>query len=155
MIEEPATVIAVEGQIARVTPLRRASCGQCAAQGGCGVGALAHYMGRRQPELMVENALGAEPGDTVVIGLRDDALLAGSLLVYALPLGSMLLGAAMAAPLGAGMASDVLVLIGGIAGFGIGALAARWRLRCAALRQRVEPVMLRTTEDADERDPAM
>lgn len=150
MIEEPAIVNAIEGNIARVTPLRRASCGQCAAQGGCGVGALAHYFGRRQPELMIENTLDVEPGDTVIIGLRDDALLAGSLLVYALPLGAMFLGAAMAAPLSAGGPSDVFVLIGGITGFGIGALAARWRLRCAALRQRVEPVMLRTTtEDLD------
>lgn len=149
MIEEPAIVNEVEGNIARVTPLRRASCGQCAAQGGCGVGALAHYFGRRQPELMIENTLGVERGDTVIIGLRDDALLAGSLLVYALPLGSMLAGAALAAPLGAGTASDVFVVIGGISGFAIGALAARWRLRCAALRQRVEPIMLRTTEEAD------
>lgn len=153
MIEEPATVVAVEGETARVSPLRRASCGQCAAQGGCGVGALAHYFGHRQPQLSVPNKLGAVPGDTVIIGLRDDALLSGSLLVYALPLGSMLIGAALAAPLGGGAASDVLVLIGGMAGFGIGALAARWRLRCAALRQRVEPVMLRTTEDQDDRDP--
>lgn len=149
MIEEPAIVNAVEGNVARVTPLRRASCGQCAAQGGCGVGALANYFGRRQPELMIENSLGVQPGDTVIIGLRDDALLAGSLLVYALPLGAMLAGAAIAAPLGVGMASDVFVLIGGITGFALGALAARWRLRCAALRQRVEPVMLRTSEDWD------
>jgi len=149
VIEEPAIVNAVTGNTARVTPLRRASCGQCAAQGGCGVGALASYFGRRQPELLIENTLGVEAGDTVIIGLRDDALLAGSLLVYALPLGSMLAGAAIAAPLGAGVASDVLVLIGGGTGFGVGALAARWRLRCAALRQRVEPVMLRTSEDWD------
>lgn len=144
MIEERATVVEVRGPDVLVTAERSSTCGQCAARRGCGTSALADYLARRQPLLLVENTLDARVGDEVRLALDEGALLTGSMLVYAVPLGVMLLGAATGDRLAAGVGGspDGFALVGAIIGFALGGLWTRWRLRSALLRRRVRPAML-------------
>lgn len=85
-LEEQASVIRVEGDLAWVETRRQSSCSACLAEPGCGTGQMSKLLGRRQTEMSAINRIGAKPGDTVIIALRGDALLSSSLLVYLLPL---------------------------------------------------------------------
>lgn|GEM_PF-7121389 len=82
---------------------------------------------RGQPVVMAGNVSGEglAAGDTVVLGLRDDALVSASLLIYLLPLGLMLL-ASLSAHLLLD-AADGLVAVAGICGLlaGFGWVARR------------------------------
>ncbi|MGM0594512.1 MAG: SoxR reducing system RseC family protein [Pseudomonadota bacterium] len=91
MIEQSAHVVALEGEFAWVETERQSSCSSCATK-GCGTGALSKVLGARRQRLRVANPVGAKTGDTVVLGIREEALLQGSLMVYILPLILMLAG---------------------------------------------------------------
>jgi sigma-E factor negative regulatory protein RseC len=91
MIEEAALVVATEGEEAWVETSRRSSCGSCEAK-GCGTGALSQVLGRRSQRLRVQNPIAAAPGEAVVLGISESALLKGSLAVYLVPLLALLAG---------------------------------------------------------------
>ncbi len=90
MIEERARVIRIEGAYAWVETRRESACGRCAVRSGCGTATLAKVLGRRRTRLRVLNPVGAVSGDEVDVGIREQALLRGSLAVYAVPLLSMI-----------------------------------------------------------------
>ncbi len=100
MIEQTVTVVEVaEEGVAWVEAERTSSCGSCQASKGCGTSVLGKLFNRTQ-RVRVLNPIGAEPTETVVIGIEERALLSGSVIVYLLPLLTMLgmavLGEAMA-----------------------------------------------------------
>lgn len=100
MIEEKATVVDVEGQFAWVETQRQSTCSACSANKGCGTATLSKVLGQKRTRVRVLNDLGARPGDNVIVGLQEGALLRGSLAIYALPLlmlfGGALFGAVLA-----------------------------------------------------------
>lgn len=142
MIEETATVFAVEGETAWVTADRRSTCGSCAARSGCGTSRLADYFARRQLRLPIVNSLGARAGDEIVMGIEESALVTGSIRMYLVPLITMMAGAAvgefMTGQVGAAGESGTLLgaAIGLFAGFG-------WTRMSTARRRGVTPRMLR------------
>ena len=93
MIEEQARVVRVEGNIAEIVIEKQSACGSCSAKAGCGTSLLSTWFGRRQLRLNLDNVIAAKPGDTVVLGMDEASLQRGSLLLYALPLAGLLVGA--------------------------------------------------------------
>jgi sigma-E factor negative regulatory protein RseC len=93
VIEEQARVVGLRGELAEVVTRRHAACGSCAAKGGCGTSLIAEWFGARHFTFLLKNDIGATPGDDVIIGLDEGRLQRGSLLLYALPLAGLLLGA--------------------------------------------------------------
>jgi sigma-E factor negative regulatory protein RseC len=93
MIEEQARVVAVAGDMAEVATLRHSACAGCAAKSGCGTSLLAAWFPERELTFRLRNPVDARVGDTVVIGLNEDALQRSSLLLYGLPLIGLLGGA--------------------------------------------------------------
>jgi sigma-E factor negative regulatory protein RseC len=91
MIEETAQVLRSDGEYAWVETQRRSSCGSCAAKQGCGTGALSQVLGAKTQQMKVRNPVAAKPGDEVVLGIEEGALIRGSLAVYLLPLVTMLM----------------------------------------------------------------
>jgi sigma-E factor negative regulatory protein RseC len=91
MIEETAKVVRVEGEYAFVETEQRASCGSCQSQGSCSTTVLAGLFKRRKTHLKVTNTVYAKPGEQVVIGVQEQALLKISFLAYLLPIFSMIL----------------------------------------------------------------
>lgn len=96
MIEETAKVVRVEGEYAFVETEQRASCGSCQSQGSCSTTVLAGLFKRRYNHLKVTNTISAKPGEQVVIGVQEQALLKISFLAYLLPIFSMILTAILA-----------------------------------------------------------
>lgn len=144
MIEEQATVVEVEGDLAWVESGARSGCGGCAARQGCGTGALGQWLRRRARAVPAVNPVGARVGERVVIGLAEEALLRGSLLVYLSPLLGMLglglLGERLALIWGGGGA-EPLAMLGGLVGLVAGLVWAR--SRSASREGRFQPVVLR------------
>lgn len=93
MIEEQARVVRVEDGIAEIVIAKQSACGSCSAKAGCGTSLLSTWFARRQLSLRLDNVIAAEPGDTVILGMDESSLQRSSLLLYALPLAGLLVGA--------------------------------------------------------------
>lgn len=93
MLEETAQVVRVEDGEIWVETERKSTCSSCSAQNGCGTSVLARVLGRRRTQIRVLSDLALKPGDRVTIGIREQALVRGSLAVYAVPILLLLLGA--------------------------------------------------------------
>ena len=96
MIEEIARVLAVENDSVVVEVKKTSGCGSCHAKGACGTSSLADLFNFKSPALTVKNTLNAKVGDSVLLALPEQTLLAGSFLLYIVPLVTMMLMAAFA-----------------------------------------------------------
>jgi sigma-E factor negative regulatory protein RseC len=140
MIEETGTVVALDGEVARVRAERRGGCGGCAADGACGTSLFDRMLGRRAVLLDARNAAGARVGERVVVGVSERSLLGAALAAYLLPIAALVAGAVLGER---SEGSDLGALLGAFIGF---ALALSWLRRySSALAQdpRRHPVVLR------------
>lgn len=97
MLQETGIVIKVlestaDGESwALVETWRQSACGQCHSQQNCGVSTLSQWFGRKAMHIKALNQAQAQVGEEVILSMREDAFLRGSLLVYMLPLLTMFL----------------------------------------------------------------
>ncbi len=96
MIEEQAHVIEIKGNLLLLQAQTQSACGSCSVSKGCGTSLLAKVVGRKFTHFQAENNINAKVGDTVVVGIAEDALLKGSLMMYILPVLCMLVSALLA-----------------------------------------------------------
>ena len=92
MLEEPAQVVRIENKLVWVETQRRSGCESCAAERGCGTAILSKVLGNRVKVVRALSAIPLRVGDQVIIGIREQALVRGSLAVYAVPVLLLLLG---------------------------------------------------------------
>jgi len=122
MIETPARITRVEGDSAWVVSAAPASCGACAGR-GCGSSVFARVLHPDEPEYRVDNPIGAQAGEAVVVGLPDGALLGAAVSGYLVPLLLLLAGAA----LGQQFAGELGAVAGGLVGLLLAAIRLRRR----------------------------
>lgn len=127
MIHETGTVISTSGTEAWVQTIRESACQSCSARHGCGQKALAGLTSGQSRQIRVANTLNARPGDQVTVAIEESALLRASLLVYALPLVTMVIATALAGAMMPGR--DGLAMISALVGLGVGLGVARWYSR--------------------------
>lgn len=148
MMEEHARVVALQPGFVWAETERKAACGACSLNKGCGSAVLARLMGTRRTRIKAMNVLPVAVGDEVVLGLAEDALIRGSLVLYALPLLALLLGAfageyvSNLLRLEPGETWVVLFALTGLAG---GFVAVRFFARRISSDARYQPVVLRRT----------
>ena len=106
MIEETAKIVELEGEFAWVETQRKSACGACAVNKGCGTATIAKVLGKKRTRVRAINRLNAKLGDEVVIGIQEQALVRGSIAVYAVPLVFLLLGGMLGEWLGQGSDSE-------------------------------------------------
>lgn len=136
MIETPARITRLEGGCAWVVSAAPSSCGACAGK-GCGSSLFARVLHADEPEYRVDNPIGAEVGEAVVVGLPDGALLGAALSAYLVPLLLLLAGAGVGQQLG----GELGAVGGGLAGLMLAALHLKRRGAPASY-----PVVLRRGE---------
>lgn len=120
MIEQQATVRRVHDGLAEVEVERRSACNGCNASAGCGTSVLAGLFGRKSLRVWLNNDIAAEPGDRVIVGLRDEAMLRMSFQVYLMPILALLAGGIIADVLFP--SSEAMTLVGAALGLGSGLL---------------------------------
>jgi len=114
MITEQAVVTRCEGGQAEIRLQRASACGQCELNEGCGTGALGRLLGNRSRPLLIETQQDLKPGDNLLLGLSETALVRASLTVYGLPLLAMVVVGLLASVLGL---SEIWVTLASVAGF--------------------------------------
>jgi sigma-E factor negative regulatory protein RseC len=117
LITEPAIVVRCDGRQVLLELQRGSVCAGCELNQGCGTGALGRLLGHRSKPLVIETEHELKPGDRLVLGLPESALVKASLIVYGLPLLGMV-GAGLLATLSA--APEALVALIASAGFILG-----------------------------------
>lgn len=149
MIEETAIVDACDGDLAVVEVQRAAGCSTCTTSVGCGHSAVARYFARRAARVVVENPLAARPGERVVVGIEEGPFVLASLAIYLVPLGSLIVGAAVGGGLAAGAApGDLGAVAGGVAGLAAG-LALTRRIGNSRRLSRARATILRRVPGAE------
>ncbi len=145
MIEEQAQVIEVNGGQLLLQVQTQSTCGSCAASKGCGTSVLSKVVGGKFTRFQAANDIGAAVGDTVVVGISEDALLTGSMMMYVTPLIGMIAFALLADIVLSATAEsrDPTIAVSGIVGFAIGALISKWYFQRRSNIQRYTPVVLR------------
>ena len=129
MIKETVTVVRVEDNCLWVEGVQRSTCGSCTAKVGCGQRLLAGVVGSPPliRVLLSEHAGDRDCtdyhiGEEIEIGIPEDVVVKGSLLIYFFPLLSLLLAAGLAENI---FGKDLLTACAGIAGLIIGGLLVR------------------------------
>jgi sigma-E factor negative regulatory protein RseC len=89
MLEETAHVVEVHDGLLIAETESRSGCSHCSTE-SCTTSVVAKLFGVRRNRLVMENRLGARPGDLVRIGIPDRSLVRASLMAYLLPLLFML-----------------------------------------------------------------
>ena len=127
MLVETGRVVAVERDGVWVETVRSSTCGSCAARKGCGHGLMNQVRDGQQG--LVRALPGrispseCELDDEVQISIPEEVILSGSLVVYIMPLLTMLVGAGIAAQFSGG---DVAAALGAVAGLALGMALVRW-----------------------------
>lgn len=141
MIEEPGRVVALDRGAVWVETRRKSTCSGCSAKSGCGQG-LMDSLGIRERRGLIRamSDLHLQVGDAVIVGIREDVLLRGAVLVYLLPLIMLMAAAATAAQFSA---REPVVILAGLGGFCISWLFVRMRSRHTAGDPKLQAVVLR------------
>jgi len=143
MIEEQATVVAIDNDNVTVTSLIKSACGSCQQVDNCGSGQVAKAFPQKKLSLTLKSSLALELGDNVVLGLNESALLQSAWQVYLWPL----LGLILASWFGQWLVANailpheffaiILGVIGGFCGFKV---AKRQQIKsaiCAKLAPKI------------------
>ena len=126
MITETGRVVGIEDKALWVETIRRSTCGSCAAQKGCGQGLMNKFTDGRRNQLRV--LLGSLSVDTfhlndeVEISIPERALIGGAMMVYLLPLITMIAGMGLVSNYASG---DVAAALGALGGFLLGMALVR------------------------------
>lgn len=145
MIEEQAQVVETRGDRLVLQAQTKSACGNCAASKGCGTSVLSKVIGRKFTRFHADNSIDAKVGDTVVVGISEDALIKGSLMMYIVPIIGMLVCALAAEYYLDALAEyrDLSIAVSGIFGLVAGAYLAKWYFQRQSSLQRFTPVVLR------------
>lgn len=147
MIEEEATVIAVADGFAVIEVARQSSCGQCAANKGCGTSVFANWYGKRMNQMRVIDPVHVAVGEHVIVGMKENALVKASLLVYLMPLLSMglfaIVGHWVLAELLLISINDAVLLLFAVMGLSVALRAVSIMQRRVANNPDYQPVILR------------
>lgn len=147
MIEEQAVVVGIDQDQVLLEIVRNKPCGLCGQTRGCGISIWGRLLGHRNNVFRAVNQINARPGDNVVVGIDEKALLTSSLAAYGVPLFSLLIGAALGgsfAPVSAN--ADVYAFVGAGAGLVLGLLWLRWHAAGRGANARYRPVLLRPAD---------
>jgi len=146
MIEEHAIVVGLERDVAMLEVLRRTPCGLCGQTRGCGVSLWGRLFGHKPNIFKALNQINAGIGDSVVVGIEEQALLVSALVVYGVPLLLMLLGALLAGAMFGVNHVDRNTMIGAIVGLVIGLLWVKGHTAGRSLGKGYRPVILRAED---------
>lgn len=145
MIEEQAQVVDIKEGRLILQAQTQSSCGSCEVSKGCGTSLLAKVVGRKFTHFQAENNINAKIGDTVVVGIAEDALLKGSVVMYVLPIFGMLIFALLADSffLPDEYYRDLAIAACAVMGMVAGALISKWYFQRRSSAQLFSPVVLR------------
>lgn len=147
MIIETGRIVAIEPEGVWVETIQKTACGSCKAEKGCGQGLLSKVYGHSSYIWVLlegRDAACYHMGDEIRIGIPEDVVAKGALLVYMLPMLTLVLATSVAH---VQFANEAITTFSGLVGLLLGGLVVRWhswRNRC---NPALQPVLI------DDREP--
>lgn len=142
MIAETGRIVAIEPEGLWVETIQQSTCGNCAAQKGCGQSVLAKLTGHTSYLWVLlegRDSKDYQLGDQIQLGVPEEVVVKGSLFVYLLPLLAMILGSGLAH---SAFASEGASILGGLLGLVLGGVLVRWRAHQTRFDPRLQPVLM-------------
>ena len=96
MIEEYAVITRRLDDHVMLEIERRTACGLCGQKRGCGNATWGRLLGHDSHEFPAENAINANVGDSVIVGIDENVVLSSAFYLYVVPLCTMLLATVLA-----------------------------------------------------------
>lgn len=124
MLEEFAQVVEVHQDYVVVSSSRANACHACQAQSNCGQRTLTELFGKRSITLKLKNPNGLplNVGQTVVLGLHEQAILISSLVMYLTPVLFLILATAIAYRIDD---AEAFIMLGSLVGLLLGFFTSR------------------------------
>ena len=141
-MDQEAIVARVEGDHAYVElGGAGAGCGRCHETGGCQSSILGLLFRAKPRQYRIANPIGAAPGDPVIVRVASGSTLRAALLIYALPLLGLLLGAVAGTALSGNGDNDATAVLGSLLGLGVGILSG-FILRGSQIGKVQDPILV-------------
>lgn len=149
MIEEYAVVTKCSGTQATLEIERRTACGLCGQKRGCGNATWGKLLGHDSHDFTAENKVNANVGDSVVVGIDEQAVLNSAFFLYVVPLIGLLIGTIVADYL---FKNQFYVIVGAALGLVLGFLWVKGHLigrdkSGVAYTKKYQAVILRKADD--------
>ena len=151
MIEERAIILSLESEpsatdsTATLEIERKIACGLCGQTRGCGNSIWGKVFAHQSTAFKAQNSINAKVGDSVIVGINEKALLKSALLLYILPLATMLIGAILATQI---QDKNVYAMLGALAGLLLGFLWVKGHTMSSSYFKLQQPVILRLAAQA-------
>lgn len=147
MIIETGKVVSVEPEGLWVETISKTVCGSCKAEKGCGQSLMAKWSGHNSYIWVLLE--GRDPvvyhqGDSIRIGIPEEVVAKGSMVIYILPLLVMVGCTILADSLSA---NELITVFSALAGLVIGGGLVRWHAYRNRLNPNLQPVLV------DDRQP--
>jgi sigma-E factor negative regulatory protein RseC len=107
MIETEARVVRVDAGVTWVEARRLSACGHCSSSDSCGTSLLGQVFGNRPTQVRAQNPIDARVGDSVILGLPEQLMISGSVVLYLFPLLGLFAGAVLGEWLAKGMGLSI------------------------------------------------
>ena len=151
MIEERAIILSLESELSSTDSTatleieRKIACGLCGQTRGCGNSIWGKVFAHQSTAFKAQNRINAKVGDSVIVGINEKALLKSALLLYILPLATMLIGAILATQI---QDKNVYAMLGALAGLLLGFLWVKGHTMSSSYFKLQQPVILRLAAQA-------
>jgi len=155
MIEERAVILSLENQsddtkshsVATLEIERKTACGLCGQTRGCGNSIWGKLFAHRSSAFKAQNRINAKVGDSVIVGINEKALVKSALLLYILPLATMLIGAILVSHF---RQTDASAMLGAVIGLALGLLWVKGHTMSSSYFRLQQPVILRLASNETE-----
>lgn len=152
MIEERAVILSLEANAsAPDTPNmavleieRKTACGLCGQTGGCGNSLWGKLFAHRSTAFKANNHINASVGQSVIVGIDEQALLWSALLLYILPLVTMMIASILVMQVND---SNGVVMLAALAGLIVGLLWVKGFTASQRYFVMQQPIILRLASD--------
>jgi sigma-E factor negative regulatory protein RseC len=125
MIEEYAVVTSIKDNQATLEIERRTACGICGQTRGCGNATWGKMLGHDSHSFTAENPINANVGNSVVVGINEQAVLSSAFYLYVVPLLGLLIGTSLADYY---FTNQLIVILGAALGLVLGFLWVKGHL---------------------------
>lgn len=145
MIEQHAIILAVEPQednqsLATIEVVRKSACGICGKTRGCGNAIWGKIFAHKMTSFKAKNSINAQVGQSVIVGIDEQAVMKSALLLYLVPLVTMLIGSILVSQLNA---SNLAAMLGAASGLLVGYFWVKAHIEGRAYYQSQQPKILR------------
>ena len=142
MIEERAVILSLDyvTSNAILEIERQNACGLCGQTRGCGNSIWGKLFAHQSNAFKAQNRINAKVGDSVIVGINEQALLKSAVLLYIMPLVTLFIGAILMQQI---FKTNAYAMLGALLGLVLGLLWVKGHTMSSRYFKLQQPVILR------------